>query len=273
MHNRVAFHNPQFPYANMDGYERLIAFKTSPEVDLAVGQVESRRLRAVEKLPPEIWHQEYPQLKLPNPLVYRRTMILVKGGAEDYFVIRDQFSVPAGLDLKATYCLHVLSEQVERRGQRIEFGNLTLFCARPAEFAFEPFPWEHDNGGREATQGARLTIPAEQGEFITLLYPGRAPELVPLPNGVRLGTDEVVFGGELAAAGETLLVSVRRGGRELLRLVGNEIDLERFQGEVGLFVPDAGYPFGEIPVWLLKQRAKPPEFIKPHRAALFLPSL
>jgi hypothetical protein len=41
-----------------------------------------------------------------------------------------------------------------------------------------------------------------------------------------------------------------------LTLTGNDIDMDRDQGDVGLFVPDAGYPFGEIPDWLVRQRAK-----------------
>jgi len=38
MYNRVFFHNAGMPYANMDGYERVIAFKTSPAADVAMGQ-------------------------------------------------------------------------------------------------------------------------------------------------------------------------------------------------------------------------------------------
>lgn len=38
-------------------------------------------------------------------------------------------------------------------------------------------------------------------------------------------------------------------------LTAEDLDLDRSQGEVGLFVPDAGYPFGEIPDWLIRQRA------------------
>jgi hypothetical protein len=34
--------------------------------------------------------------------------------------------------------------------------------------------------------------------------------------------------------------------------------MERPQGEIGLFVPDAGYPFGDIPDWLIRQRMKRP---------------
>ena len=43
-----------------------------------------------------------------------------------------------------------------------------------------------------------------------------------------------------------------------MALSGRDIDMDRSQGEVGLFVPDAGYPFGVIPDWLLKQRAARP---------------
>ncbi len=245
MHNRVAFATEKFPYANMDGYERLIAFKRSPVADVAVGQVESERLRRVEKLPPEIWHQEYPQHRFTKPLAYRRTVVFVKGGPRDYFVIRDQFQAPE--PLYATYCLHVLADSIRRDGPKMEIGPLTLFCAEPPDFEFQSFPWSHDNGGRESTQGVRLTVRAAGGQFITVLFPGKAPALAAIPGGVKVGGDEVVFGEG---------VTVRRGGREVFSLSGGEIDLDRSQGDVGLFVPDAGYPLGEIPDWLIRQRAR-----------------
>jgi hypothetical protein len=240
MHNRVAFSTDKFPYANMDGYERLIAFKTSANADIAVGQVESDRLRSVKSLPPEDWHAEYPQLALSKPLAYRRTIVFVKGGAKDYFVMRDQFD--GGDELNATYCLHVRSDKAERKGQTVEFGNLTLYCAKPASFDFERFDWKHDNGGGESTSGARLTIKGRSGEFITVLYPGKAT-FTATPNGVKVGNDEVTFtGDEVSLNGKTLLT-------------GTDINLTRSQGQIGLFVPDAGYPFGTIPDWLIKQRA------------------
>jgi hypothetical protein len=49
-------------------------------------------------------------------------------------------------------------------------------------------------------------------------------------------------------------------------LSGREIDLERFQGQIGLFVPDTGYPFGEIPDWLIRQRIRPPAWYQPPRS-------
>jgi len=251
MHNRVAFHTDKLPYANMDGYERLIAFKTSPNADVAVGQVESERLRQVEKLPPEIWHQEYPQHPCAKPLVYRRTIVLVKGGPQDYVVVRDQFW--ASEPLAATYCLHVLADSIRQDGPQVEFGRLTLHCVEPEKCEFESFPWSHDNGGTESTQGARLTIRGEQGQFITVLYPGKAPSVTAIPGGVRIAGDEVLFGDDAR------VVNVKRDGKDVLSLTGKDINLDRSQGDIGLFVPDAGYPFGEIPDWLIRQRARRPD--------------
>jgi hypothetical protein len=262
MHNRVAFHTEELPYANMDGYERLIAFKASAEADVAVGQVESDRLREVQKLPPEIWHQEYPQHVLKSPLAYRRTVVLVKGGPQDYVVLRDEFRAPE--PLAATFCLHVRSDVMRRpandNGRSVDFGGkLTLHCVWPEAFEFEEFPWSHDNGGRESTHGARLTVRGERGEFITVLYPGAAPAIGATQHGVKLGEEEITFGGNLSSAGDgtASVVTVKRGGREVLRLAGSDIDLGRAQGKIGLFVPDAGYPFGRIPDWLVRQRARP----------------
>jgi hypothetical protein len=277
MHNRVAFHTDKFPYANMDGYERLIAFKTSPDVDVAMGQVESERLRQVERLPPEIWHQEYPQHPFQKPLTYRRTIVLVKGGPQDYFVIRDQFW--ASEALAATYCLHVLADTIRQDGPRVDFGRLTLHCVEPTKFQFESFPWSHDNGGTESTQGARLTLRGDRGQFITVLYPfgfaqgrpGKAPAVSAIPfgsaqgrpGGVKVAGDEILFAGDQPTAGDAARhVTVRRDGREILSLVGKDIDLNRSQGDIGLFVPDAGYPFGEVPGWLIQQRAKRPGWAK-----------
>jgi hypothetical protein len=224
---------------------------------VAVGQVESDRLREVQRLPPEIWHQEYPQHALAAPLVYRRTVVLVKGRPQDYVVLRDEFQAPESL--AATFCLHVRSDDMRRDGPAVDFGGqLTLRCARPEALQFEPFPWSHENGGRESTQGARLPVRGERGEFITVLYPGRAPAISPTPSGVAVGEDEIGFAGDLTSAGADIdaVVTVKRGGRVVLRLAASEINLDRSQGKIGLFVPDAGYPFGRIPDWLVRQRTR-----------------
>lgn len=269
MHNRVAFHSDKLPYANMDGYERLIAFKTSPVADIAMGQVESERMRATTKLPPEQWDRDYPRQEFDTPLLYRRTVVLVKGET-DYVVLRDQY---VGPEVHATWCLHGRNETLEQDGRTLRFEGLTAFVAAPKDFLFENLPFQHDNGGPEITQGARLTIKdAAGGAFVTVLYPsgqkGKLPAMESIPNGVKVGEDTIVFGG--APLGDTApgadadakaaYVTVTRAGVEPVTLTGSEIDMERSQGEVGLFVPDAGYPFGPIPAWLIRQRATRPDW-------------
>jgi hypothetical protein len=153
----------------------------------------------------------------------------------------------------------VHSDNIKLDGQAVRFGNLTLFCAEPTHTEFESFPWQHSNGKLESTQGARLTVKGDVGEFITVLCPGETLGLSTIPGGVKVGDDEITFAGNRPTAGDAATyVTVKRGGKEILTLKGQDINLERFQGEVGLFVPDAGYPFGEMPDWLLRQRVKPP---------------
>ncbi len=270
MHNRVAFWNKEFPYANMDGYERVIGFKTAPAADVAIGQVESDRLRLVEKLPPEQWHQEFPQIRLGRPLVYRRTVVLVKSAPQAYVVLRDQFW--GATNLNATFCLHVRGDKIERQGPSVDFGNLQLYIAQPAQTDFESFPWSHSNGGLESTQGARLTQRADHGEFVTVMYPGKLPAVSAIPGGVKVGGDEIVFGGSAPTdGGDTVYVNVKTEGKDVLTLTGKDVDLNRSQGDIGLFVPDAGYPFGEIPDWLIRQRSRVPDtapaWAKPLREA------
>jgi hypothetical protein len=305
--------------------------------------VESDRLRAMLSLPPEMWHTEWPLVALDRPLVYRRTVVLVKNGLADYIVLRDQFRAP--MEIGAAFCLHVRDDRsvaldamggggetdgtatfkdpsqdfaklgvqpgwvlhvspkphvktdkslkdaepyevravngsaltldrpvaagtnrgylafkptFQREGQSVSFKDVTLFCARPADTRFRFFPWFHRNGCPEATQGARLETKGREGEFITVLYPGQARELKAIDGGVRVNGDEIVFGGGLDETAGTTYVTVRRGGQGVLALTGKDIDLNRSQGEIGLFVPDAGYPFGEFPDWLVRQRVKRP---------------
>lgn len=568
MHNRVAFFTDKLPYANMDGYERLIAFRASPEADVAIGQVESERLRVAREFPPEDWDCSYPQEVFGKPLEYRRTVVMMKGtpdarnGLPDYVVLRDQYR--ADRPLGAAYCLHVnapgtLVLEVNEDGggeadgqtaaftdprfdfgraklpegctlaldrlegttrhaitsvtqrvlnlrdipakgkdipyrvldsegkplvarparyatvgadgafrdaqggfaragvrpgwvalvnvgldrrlvirevednalrfetplppghysryrvlkslarveeNRIAFENVTLYRVQPEQARFVPFPWTHRNGGLEETQGVRLERNASSGEFVTVLMPNRVrkadvarltlvdairrdereerarepvwktydllalltwdngklqgtamfrtPEMdsriscagtvegaeeggelrlnlevtlstrgyagrakyavrtkregatfsgtyegnlttdlksgaqeerkgavkgawtkdalppldlyapteptavTAIPGGVRVGDDEIVFAGGIDDNDETAYVSVKRGGQEVLRLTGRDVDLNRPQGDIGLFVPDAGYPFGAIPDWLIRQRNKVP---------------
>lgn len=397
MHNRVAFSTPELPYANMDGYERLIALKTSGLADVAMGQVESDRLRYVKPFPPEDWDREWPQVKLDPPLRYRRTVVLMRDGpgGQDYFVIRDQY---AGPELTAHYCLHVLGEQCRQQGNVVDFEGLTLFVAEPERFRFSRHDWAHANGRLEMTKGARLSVDGPTGRFITVLYPrpvkrvdqtrltlpqavyvskrnkrtgeterqprdvvvtldydgdrlyrraivevpdfnramhtglaqshGDAVELTfhlgsdrraeggdgkfvlqlkrqgskvtgiyrgtyrgepregevtgelktdvlssqghwhhmveppaisAVPGGVQVGDDRVTFGGGIDENDATTYVRIERAGTSLLMVRGADVDLDRFQGEIGLFVPDTGYPFGRIPDWLIRQRVPRPK--------------
>jgi len=479
MHNRLAFSTRELPYACMDGYERLIAFKTSDDVDMAMGQVESWRLRGVKDIGSENWHDEWPLMWFEDkPLTYRRTVVLLKG-SPDIFVIRDQYDAPIELDV--AYPLHVFNNDTvtkapkakdltmdgksltssstdfaelgvqpgwvvtfpgrfmdnqyavvrvagktltldrpvtigsdrgeclllrplyEEDGQTINFKAVSLFRAHPSKATTRFFPWFHYNGGLEASQGIRLETRGKEGEYVTVLVPrslvkgdvaklslkgaliqmGRKekkplsqgakkdllatltwaggklmqsdmllsapdfnkgrhsgtvsatgkpptvdfemdltlgrdkwmkggtaklkgsikvdgdkisgnyegnysgepvsgaiegtyaknvtppvavfaehklPELASIPGGVRIDKTEVVFGGGIDDDDATVYVTVRKAGSDMISLSGRDIDMNRSQGEVGLFVPDAGYPFGEIPNWLVRQRIKVPDW-------------
>jgi hypothetical protein len=398
MHNRVAFHTEQLPYANMDGFERVLAFKTSPQADVAMGQVESERLRITVPFPPEKWDWDLPQQRFDKLLKYRRTIVLVKGAERDCFVIRDQY---AGPELNSTYCLHVYGETCAQDKQTFDFDAVRLFVAKPEDFQVSRHDWAHENGGHEETKGLRLTVKGSASEFITVLMPkplkrcdvakltlkdgavrdergkgdrqpvwrkgdlvalltwedgklreqarfrtptldsrlscggavkevsaegqlqfqlaadlfvkgkgsqaehtvtakregkvfagtyegavagqklsgevtgewlenalppfsifvpAALPAMAAIPGGVRVGEDEIVFSGGIDDDDGATYVSVTRGGKEVLALTGKDIDMDRSQGEIGLCVPDAGYPFGVIPDWLIRQRCKKPSW-------------
>jgi hypothetical protein len=92
---------------------------------------------------------------------------------------------------------------------------------------------------------------------------GDAPAMTAIPDGVKVGDDEVTFSGDKPTVGDAATYAiVKRGVRTRITLEGKDMDLDRSQGEVGLFVPDAGYPFGEIPNWLIRRRAKRPDWTK-----------
>lgn len=416
MHNRVAFHTDKLPWANMDGYERVIAVKTSPECDVAIGQVDSERLRITEKFPPEKWDTSLPEQVFDVPLRYRRTIVLLKNADTDCFVIRDQHDGPS---VYATYCLHVLGERCEQKNNTFDFDGMQATVIRPSAFTVSRHDWEHENGGKERTKGLRLTTKGSKTEFITVITPrpikrsdmanlilknvlreaigkgrGSNPEStdidlsvrfalrngkpageiayvtgvdrlkdiysfvataegggsntvrllvegvrgrsasdrvkfegllrlewngavcsgsytgivwdlaamkvrqqdpkatgkehggavsgtlernafppIPIfdetwsagsieacPGGVRIGETEVTFEGEVDDDDAVNYVTVKRGGKTVTALTGKDIDMDRSQGEIGLFVPDAGYPFGVIPEWLIRQRYKKPDW-------------
>jgi hypothetical protein len=75
-----------------------------------------------------------------------------------------------------------------------------------------------------------------------------------IPGGVQVGDDRVVFAGSIEQKQAMTVVTAERDAKTVLTLTTEEIDLDRFQGRIGLFVPDTGYPFGRIPDWLIRQR-------------------
>lgn len=261
LHNRMAFRSPRFAYSNMDGFERLITFKTSDMADVAVAQVESPRLREVKPLPPEEWDQAHPQQPLASPLVYRRTIVFLRRGgglARDAVVIRDQFWYDPHDEIEGVFCLHVRGDGPRVEGRTYRFGVLTLIDATPSPGRFEAFAWtpRRENLRGEATRGVRLLAPAREGygELVTVIWPGDAPPPTsPLPGGVSVGPLEVRFAGSEPNGAAS--VTIQTEGGTVLALADEDTNLDRSQGDVGLFVPTVGYPFGPVPAWLIRQRA------------------
>ncbi|MCC5829629.1 MAG: hypothetical protein JJU36_09305 [Phycisphaeraceae bacterium] len=272
MHNRVAFSTRQMPFADIGGYERLIAFRRTGRVDAAIGRVESSRMHEVPRLPPAPTHHFGPYRHFDEPIVYQRTVVFIRTNDRripDYVVIRDEFQGPA---VDATYCLHVDAANVSRRDNVLTFGDtMTLGVAYPEEFGFEEFNWTNPRGprGPEATTGVRLTIPATDpdqthGQFITVLYPdARGPRIASRDNSITLtfpgGRRDVISFPNSALDGEiadgAVLVRVNHGGQDEVILRGRDVNLNRSQGEIGLFQHQPGTDFGPIPDWLLQQRA------------------
>jgi len=112
-----------------------------------------------------------------------------------------------------------------------------------------------------------LTQTAKAGEFITVVYPGRGATVIPNNNGVNVDGDEISFAGGWSDSAQTgcltgaPAVEVHRGAKTFV-VAASDIDLNRSQGQIGLFVPDAGYPLGPIPDWLVAQRSQPPLWAK-----------
>jgi hypothetical protein len=146
----------------------------------------------------------------------------------------------------------------------VALDSVTLWYSAAAPVKVVNLPWSHRNGALEVTQGIRLETSGKAGEYITVIYPGRdAPAMQAVPGGVQVGDDLVTFAGGIDDTDATTYVAVTRAGKAALALTGKDIDMERFQGDIGLFVPDTGYPFGEIPNWLARQRMTHPAWYKP----------
>lgn len=250
MHNRLSFSVEGMPYANMDGHERLIAFRADEAADVAVGQVTGTRLRKVKKLPPEEWDVEFPQQALDTPLVYRRTVVLWKG-EPDLVVMVDAFSGP---EVTATWNLHVRGDRAERKGDWVDFGNARAFVASEPGESYEALSWSHSNGGREKTTAARISREGASGRFVSVLIPGDRH----VPVEWRGNALSVEGRGRLVFQPDGGIRLHPRGGAPKNLLRAEDIDPNRSQGEAGLFVPDVGYPFGPVPQWLIEQRMPAP---------------
>ncbi|HEU4608727.1 MAG TPA: hypothetical protein VFS31_11505, partial [Chitinophagaceae bacterium] len=95
-----------------------------------------------------------------------------------------------------------------------------------------------------------------EGDFVTILYPGEKLPSYQLNNGnIRLDDYSISWKAGMDEIADTIsLVELKHKNKICQQLLAAEFDDERSQGEIGLFVPDAGYPFGPLPDWLIRQR-------------------
>ncbi|MCC5850138.1 MAG: hypothetical protein JJU29_18795 [Verrucomicrobia bacterium] len=256
MHNRLSFGTPDMPWAVMDGHERLIAFETGDLADIAIGDVSSRRLRRMPKLPPEDWDQRWDRHELGGELRYQRAVVLLKGLNRDAIVLCDTWQGPEDLDV--TFNAHVRGDDATVQPDRAQVDDkFTAIRIQPEAAEFSRLDFSHSNGSPESTVGIRWTTRSASGRFVTVLWPGNdPPEITAIDGGVRVGDIEVRF-GKGADGGEGIPVQVTRG-QETVTV--DAVDPNRSQGDIGIFVPDAGYVFGPIPEWLAEQRLARPDW-------------
>jgi hypothetical protein len=102
--------------------------------------------------------------------------------------------------------------------------------------------------GRECGGALSVTLERNVVPPVPLFDPTwRPPAVEAVPDGVKVGDTVVRFAGGIGDEDATAYVTVTRGGQTLATVTGADVDMERSQGQIGLFVPDAGYPFGTIP--------------------------
>ena len=275
MHNRLSFATETMPYANMDGYERLIAFKSEEQASVAIGEVHSQRLRKVEALPPEKWDWDVEQEHFTTPLHYRRSVVHVTADGNDFFVLRDQYQGP---EMDVAFNLHVLGDEVSIDHNQFDFPGLRLVVAGNPKFNLKRHDHVHHNGGEEKTVGLRLMMTDQSSvDLITVLlarpvvertlvepvsltatYDDQSslPKVSNIPGGVLVDDISIIF-----EPGFNGGVTVKKADKTtLLQLPSTDRDQTRTQGDIGLFIPDAGYPFGNIPDWLIRQRMVRPDW-------------
>jgi hypothetical protein len=255
MHNRLSFGTKDMPWATMDGHERLLGFATHPAVDVAHAQVQSTRLRRTPKLPPEDWDQRYDIKEIGGTLNYDRSVVFLKSFPHDAILLIDDWSAPK--PLHATFNAHVYGSKVVEKGNQIAVDDhFSAIRIAPKSAQLERLDWSHENGGKESTIGLRWTVEAATGTMVTLLWPGENPPEVTVDEDGSLHIGDYHIAHGLGASGQRF-IRVSQGGKEL---VGLEADPNRNQGAIGIFIPDAGYPFGPIPKWLREQRLTRPDW-------------
>ena len=121
-------------------------------------------------------------------------------------------------------------------------------------------------GGGGASTPAVSFDPARGALTVACPSAPGAPDVLQLAGLATDASAEPGAGGGGAAAPPPVTLT-RAGGAPVVLLDAADVDLDRSQGEIGLAVTDAGYTFGEVPAWVLRQRggdgalvAAPPEW-------------
>lgn len=157
-----------------------------------------------------------------------------------------------GSEIRLTFALGT-----DRRAEGGE-GSLTLQLNRQGSKVTGTYRGTYRGEAREGqiTGDWRKSVLSSQGHWDNTVKP---PAMRAIPSGVQVGDDRITFAGGIDEDADTTHVRVDRSGRMLLTLQAADVDLDRFQGKIGLFVPDTGYPFGRIPDWLIRQRVPRPD--------------
>jgi len=159
----------------------------------------------------------------------------------------------------------VIGDGFERKDNIFFLGNkLTLFILYPERFDYERFDWSYEkkDGFSEKTTGVFIRSENKdlEGDIITVLYPSieEIPDIKYEKGNIRIkfkdgSIDEInILLYSIEKPEDKNIIVIRRNGKEIFNYLGKEIDLNRFQGEIGSLVLEAGYNFGEIPDWLKK---------------------
>ncbi len=198
MHNRVNLGDDE----NMDAVGEMLAFRSTDAADVAVGQVETGRLRKMPRYAHQIvWQASYPRRTLERQARYRRYLMLVKhpenSALQDYLVVRDELDAAE----PATFNLFVLARGVERKDRILHFdgqldADAVLYVAtpEPRKVKLDRWAWPKQDESSlipkdfrigedrwtrgELQQWARIA--ARPGEdFLAVLYPYRKGEKMP----------------------------------------------------------------------------------------------